>query len=55
MNPKNNKRTSILGMIAAALIASQADIPAAISGDPNQITTVALGAVAGLFGWLTNR
>jgi len=52
---KTDKATTILGLIAGAVVASQANIPAAIAGDTNELGKLVLAIVAGTWGVLTNK
>lgn len=51
----NNGRTTILGFMAAALLAQQIDWGLALSGDSQQLGTAAGAIIAALIGYLTNR
>lgn len=53
MNP--DKLTSVLGLIGAVLIASSANLPGALAGEPAEIGKLAGAVTAALFGFLTNR
>jgi len=52
---KSDRATTVLGLIAAAIVASQANIPAALAGDTAQIGRIVLAIVAGVWGTLTNK
>jgi hypothetical protein len=51
----NDTRTTIMGIIAAALIAAQLDWTALLRGDPDQIGLAAGAIVAALWGYWTNK
>lgn len=51
----NDTRTTILGIVAASLIAAQLDWGKLLQGDPDQIGMAAGAAVAALFGYWTNK
>jgi len=51
----NDGRTTILGIMAAGLIAKDINWGLALSGDAEQIGTAAGALVAILIGYLTNR
>jgi len=51
----NDTRTTIMGIVAAALIAAQLDWTALLKGDPDQIGMAAGAVVAALWGYWTNK
>lgn len=51
----NDTRTTVLGLTAAALLASNIDWGLLLKGDPDQVGTLAGVVVAVLFGYLTNK
>jgi hypothetical protein len=51
----NDTRTTIMGIVAAALIAVQLDWAALLRGDPDQIGMAAGAVVAALWGYWTNK
>jgi len=51
----NDTRTTVLGIVAAALLAAQLDWGKLLHGDPDQIGLAAGAVVAALFGYLTNK
>jgi len=51
----NDTRTTIMGIVAAGLIAAQLDWTALLKGDPDQIGLAAGAVVAALWGYWTNK
>jgi len=51
----NDTRTTVLGIVAAALLAAQLDWSKLLHGDPDQIGLAAGALVAALFGYWTNK
>jgi len=51
----NNGRTTVLGVVAAGLLAEKIDWGLLMAGDANQIGQAVGAMVVGLLGYLTNR
>lgn len=51
----NDTRTTVLGVVAASLLAAQLDWAKLLQGDPDQLGLAAGAAVAALFGYWTNK
>jgi len=51
----NDRKTTVLGIVAAALLAAQLDWSRLVAGDAGEIGRAAGVAVAALFGYLTNK
>ena len=51
----NNTRTSVLGFLAAALLAANVEWSKLFAGEPGEIGQAAAVLIAALWGWFTNR
>ena len=51
----NNSKTSVLGFLAAALLAANVEWSEVFAGEPAEIGQAAGVLIAALWGWFTNR
>jgi len=51
----NNSKTTLLGFVAAALLAANVEWSKLFAGEPAEIGQAAAVLIAALWGWFTNR
>jgi len=51
----NNSKTTLLGFLAAALLAANVEWSKVLAGEPAEIGQAAAVLIAALWGWFTNR